>query len=135
MLHPNVFFGQIWCQKLKFSKLTKIWYSGTLLYPYVKFNVYFSEIFYALIFFLSKFCPKIWISSNWQKFHRGVHCYMLIAALMFIFSKFFHSYFLGKFVPKIWSSSNWLKFGQISFHLVIPILTELHRFSMLNFRK
>ena len=36
--------------KLKFSKLTKIWYTGALLYPHFEFNVYFSEIFVMHIF-------------------------------------------------------------------------------------
>ena len=30
ILHPKVFFGEIWSQKLEFSKLTEIWYRGTL---------------------------------------------------------------------------------------------------------
>ena len=34
ILHPKVFFGHIWSQRLKFSNLTEIWYRGTLLYPY-----------------------------------------------------------------------------------------------------
>ena len=58
ILDTKVFFGQIWSQKLKFSKLTKIWYRGTLLYPHFEFNVYFSK-FLSLTFFLGKFGPKI----------------------------------------------------------------------------
>ena len=50
ILHPKVFFGQIWSQKLKFSKLTEIWYRGTLLYTYYDFNVYFSNIFVTRVF-------------------------------------------------------------------------------------
>ena len=38
ILYPKVVFEQIWSQKLKFSKLTKIWYRGTLLHPHVEFN-------------------------------------------------------------------------------------------------
>ena len=76
-------------------------------------------------------------SPNWLKFGAGVHCYILILNLMFIFSKFFklieiwykgkllyvyYDYkvyffkilfiklFFGKFGLKIWISSNWLKF-------------------------
>ena len=59
ILHPKVFFRQIWSWKLKFpkmtkiwwlnlnwlnlkfSKLTEIWYRGTLLYAYYEFNVNF----------------------------------------------------------------------------------------------
>ena len=33
--------GQIWSQKLKFSKVTETWYSSTLLYPYFEFDVCF----------------------------------------------------------------------------------------------
>ena len=43
--NPRVFFGQIWCQKLKFSKLTEISFRGWLLYPYLKFKVYFFKLF------------------------------------------------------------------------------------------
>ena len=50
ILHPKVFLRQIWSQKLKFSKLTKIWYRDTLLYPHVEFNVYFSKIFVTHFF-------------------------------------------------------------------------------------
>ena len=63
ILHPKVFFGQIWSQKLKFSKFTKIWYRGILLYPYFDFDVYFSEIFVINIY-LGKFGPKIWSPPN-----------------------------------------------------------------------
>ena len=41
----SYFFGQIWSQNLKFSKLTEIWYQGTLLYVYHNFNIYFCKIF------------------------------------------------------------------------------------------
>ena len=65
--HPSVFLGQIWSQKLKFSKLTKIWYRGTLLYPYFKFNVYyFQNVCHS--HFLGKFGHKNWSSLqiNWN---------------------------------------------------------------------
>ena len=39
------FFGQIWSQNLKFSKLTETWCRGTLLYAYYDFDVYFCKIF------------------------------------------------------------------------------------------
>ena len=58
MVQPKVFFGQICSQKLKFSKLTKIWYRGILIYPHFEFNVYFSKIFVIQIF-LGKYGPKI----------------------------------------------------------------------------
>ena len=41
----SYFLGQIWSQNLKFSKLTEIWYQGTLLYVYHDFNIYFCKIF------------------------------------------------------------------------------------------
>ena len=46
ILCTKVFLGQIWSEKLKFSKLTKIWYTGTLLHPY--FNI--SKIFLTHVF-------------------------------------------------------------------------------------
>ena len=76
-------------------------------------------------------------SPNWLKFGAGVHCYILILNLMFIFSKFFklvEIWYKGKLLyvyydykvyffkilfiklffwqigVKIWISSNWLKF-------------------------
>ena len=47
-------------------------------------------------YFLGKFRPIIWISSNWLKFNRGVHCYMLNTVSIFIFSKFFPFKFFGQ---------------------------------------
>ena len=57
ILHPKVLFGQIWSPRMKFFKLTKIWYRGTLLYPSFEFNVYFSKIFVI---------HEIWSSPNWN---------------------------------------------------------------------
>ena len=45
-----LFFGQIWSQNLKFSKLIEIWYRCTLLSAYYDFNVYFFKIFVIHIF-------------------------------------------------------------------------------------
>ena len=50
----SYFFGQIWSQNLKFSKLTEIWYQGTLLYVYNDFNICFCKIF-VIHSFLGKF--------------------------------------------------------------------------------
>ena len=100
ILHLKVFFGQIWSQNLKFSKLTKIWYRGTLLYLHFQFNVYFSKIFVTHNF-LDKFGLIIWISSNWLKFRGGVHCYMFITVLMFIISKLLLFILFGQ----IWSQN------------------------------
>ena len=94
------FFGQIWSQNLKFAKLTEIWYRGTLLYAYYDFDVYFSKICVTHVF-LIKFGSIIWISSNWSKFRRGLHFYMLNTVLMFIFSRFFSFIFFGQ----IWSQN------------------------------
>ena len=41
IFYQSYFFGQVWSQNLKFSKLTKIWYRRTLLYAYYDFNIYF----------------------------------------------------------------------------------------------
>ena len=38
--------------------------------------------------FLGKFGPKNWSSPNWLKVGTGVHCYILISNLMFIFLTF-----------------------------------------------
>ena len=49
VLHPKVLFGQIWSQKLKFSKFTEIWYRHPLLYPFFEFKAcvrYFLTNFY-----------------------------------------------------------------------------------------
>ena len=48
-----IFFGQIWSQNLKFSKLTKMLCRGTLLHVCYDFNIYFFKIFVI---------HKIWIS-------------------------------------------------------------------------
>ena len=82
-----IFFGLIWSQNFKFSRLTEIWCRGTLLYAYYDFNVYFFKIFVSHMF-LSKFSLILWSSPNCLKFGAGVfHYYMVITALMFIFSK------------------------------------------------
>ena len=52
----------------------------------------------------------------------GVHNYMLITILMFIFPNFWHSCFC-KFSPIIWISSNWLKFHRgVHFYMLITVL-------------
>ena len=123
ILSPKVFFGQIWSQKLKFSRLAKIWCRGILPYPYFDFNVYFSKIFVIHIFW-GKFGPKIWSFPNKLKFDTGVHCYMLIAILMFSFSKFCHLYNFGQ----IWAKSNWLKFDTKA-HCYMLIMVLMWNFS------
>ena len=44
------FFGQIWFQNLKFSKLPEICYRDTFLYNYYDFNVFFLNICHSYIF-------------------------------------------------------------------------------------
>ena len=66
ILHAIVFLGQIWSHKLKFSKLTEMWYRHTLLCPYFEFNVLFSK-FLTFIFFWANLVPKsevLWINWN-----------------------------------------------------------------------
>ena len=131
ILHPRVLFGQTWSHKLKFSKLTKTWYRGTLLYPHFEFNVYFSK-FLSLTFFLGKFGPKIWSSPSLLKFGTGAHCYIHVTILKFIFPKFCHSCFLDKFGPIIWISSNWLKFRRgVHFYILFIVLIFLFFFKIL----
>ena len=48
--------------------------------------MFFQNFCYS--FFLGKFVPIIWSSSNPPKFHRGVHWYTLITILMFVFPEF-----------------------------------------------
>ena len=84
------------------------------IFCYLLVKINYSQVAFVLIFhpktFLGKFGPKNLSSRNWLKFGKGVHCYMLVTVLMFIFFKFFSFIFLGNFGPKIWSSSNWQKF-------------------------
>ena len=61
--------------------------------------------------FFGKFCPIIWIYSNWLKFCRVVYFYTLHTVSCLFFQNFCYSYFSGKFGFKLWSSLNWLKFG------------------------
>ena len=66
------FFGQIWSQNPKFSKLTEIRCKDTLLYAYYNFNVYVFKSFVIHII-LDKFGPKIWFCSNWLESRILVH--------------------------------------------------------------
>ena len=96
ILNPKVFYGEIWSQKLKFSKLTEIWYRHKLLYPCFKFNVNF------LNFFHSYFLGQIW-SQN-LKFSKLTEIWYQ-GTLLYVYHNFniyfckvlvLHS-FLGKF--------------------------------------
>ena len=101
------FFGQIWSQNLKFSKLTEIWYRRTLLYAYYDFDVYFSYFFVSHIFW----GRQIW--SHNLKFmteilQRGTLLHAYYDLNVYFFQKFCQSYFLGK----IWSQN--LKFSKLT---------------------
>ena len=88
------FFGQIWSQKLKFSKLTEIWSRHTLLYPCFEFSVNFLKKFFTHIFW-----------GNWSqnlKFCTRVHYYMFITTL---------TYFCKIFVIHNFFGQIWLQFG------------------------
>ena len=66
---------------------------------------FFSEIFVTNV--LGQIWFLIWISLNWFKFHRGIHNYVLITMLMFIFfQNSCHLCFFGKFGP---ISTKWQK--------------------------
>ena len=71
----------------------------------------FAQILHPKVF-LGKFGLKNISFPNWLKFGIGVHCYILILNLMFIFPKILSlTFFWGKFGSKIWSSPNSLKLG------------------------
>ena len=53
----SYFFGQIWSQNLKFSKLNEILYRDTLLHAYYDFHVYFFKIL-SFILFWANLVPK-----------------------------------------------------------------------------
>ena len=72
--------GQIWSQKLKLSKLTKIWYRGTLLYPYFEFNIYFFKIFIIHIFWGANLFRKSQVLHVKWNLVRG---YIAICSLRF----------------------------------------------------
>ena len=112
-----IFFGLIWSQNTKFSKLTEIWDKRTFLYACYDVNVYFSKIF-ATHIFLGQFGPTIWSSSKWLKFCRGVNCCMLNTILMFIFLKFLSViFFWTNLVPK--SNVLQIDLNLIQGHIVI----------------
>ena len=66
--------------------------------------------------FFGKICPKIWSPPKWLKFGTGVHCYMLITILTFIFSKFLSFIFLGL----SWSQNlNFSKLTEICYRVTL----------------
>ena len=96
-----IFVGLIWSQNLKFSKLTKIWYRGTLVYAYYDFNIIFSN-------FLS-------VTSSWANFvskpefleidRNLVQGYCILYTYynfnVYFFKSFVTHIILGKFGPNI----------------------------------
>ena len=80
--------GKFGLQKLKLSKLTVIWYSRSLLYPYFEFNVYFFKIF-AIQIFLVILVPKSEaLQINWNLI-QGYIAICIITILTFVSSKLF----------------------------------------------
>ena len=81
----SYFLGQIWSQNLKFSKLTEIWYQGTLLYVYHNFNIYFCKVF-VLHSFLGKFdsnlVPNSVIVNNFSV-SQHASCYVQVYKVHF----------------------------------------------------
>ena len=101
---------------------------------YYYFDVYFFKIFVSHIF-LCKFDLIIWSSTNWLKFHTGVHCCKLSIILICIFFKIFVGHlFLDKFGTKIWSFPNWLKFYTgVHCYMLIMVLFIISKFVIHKF--
>ena len=81
------------------------WQVHYILIPDLMF-IFFKIFVIHIYIFFGKFSSKIWTSP--KKFGTGVHCYMLITVLLFIFSKFFWFIFFGQ----IWSK--YLKFFKLT---------------------
>ena len=97
ILNPKVFFGHIWSQKLRFSKLTEIWYSHTLLYSCFEFNGNFLKKFFAHIFWC-KFGPKIWSSQSLTEiWYKGTLLYVYHDFNIYFCKIFVIHSFLGRF--------------------------------------
>ena len=79
---------------------------------FLRFSCPFFQYFRQSYFL--KFRLKIWSFPNWLQFCAGVHCYLLITNVMFIFSKFCHSYNFVNLVPK-WKVICWLQFWCVIF--------------------
>ena len=85
------------------------------------------------LMFFEQIWSLIWISPNWLKFRRGVHCYLFTTILMFVFSKFCHSlnfrqiWFQNLMFFQIdWNSIQghiiicWLRFWRVIFRRICP---------------
>ena len=98
-LNPKVCFGQIWSRKLQFSKLTKICYRGSLLYPFFEFNIEFSHSY----FFLASFVQNLKFSKLTEIRYRGTLLYAYYDFNIYfpkILLKKFFGNVLGKLAPK-----------------------------------
>ena len=102
------FFEQIWYQNLKFSKLTKIWYWGTLLHAYYDFNVYFFKVLFIHIF--CQICSQnLKFSKLTEIWFRGTLPHAYYGSNVYFFKSFVIHNILGIFGPKIWWYPNWLE--------------------------
>ena len=75
----------------------------TATFEYLLLEISYSQVAFVLIHnikelkvFWGKFGPKKWSSPNWLKLGVGVHRYMVITILAFIFSKFVLFIFFGQ---------------------------------------
>ena len=77
ILNPKVFFwGQKWSKKLKFSKLTEIWYIHILLYPCFKFNVNFLKKNFHSYFFVQVCSQNLKFSKLTEMCYQGTLLYV-----------------------------------------------------------
>ena len=98
---PSSLFWPIWSQKLKFSKFTKIWYRGTLLYCNFESNVYFFEILIIHIFW-GKFGPSqnLKLSKLTKILYRGTFLYAYCDFNVYFLKIFVIHIFWSNLVPK-----------------------------------
>ena len=115
-----MFFGQIWSYNLDFFKFSEILKSGTLLYAHYNVDIYFVKIFVTNIFWIN-LVQIFEVYPKGLKLRTGLHCYKLITILMFIFSKFYHSYNYGQ----IWSQN-------LTFFKLTKFDTRAHCYMMIT---
>ena len=123
-----MFFWQIWFQKLKFLKLTKIWYRRTLLYPYFEFNVSFFKIFIIHILFWHNSPQNLKFFKLTEIKYRRKLLYVYSVFNVYFFKKFLIHSFWTNLVRKICLSPNWLKFGA-GVHCYMLITVSMFIFS------
>ena len=114
ILNPKVCFGQIWSRKLQFSKLTKICYRGSLLYPFFEFNIEFSHSY----FFLASFVQNLKFSKLTEIRYRGTLLYAY-----YDFNIYFPKILLKKFLETFWANLppnlKFFKLTEISFRVTL----------------